>query len=123
MSTVYTPSRDRGFTATVAAVADRVAARLPSGLVRRLRPSAPRLPVAEAVPGLGPDRLLCAAVLLLTAVGVVMVFSAGAVFASRKYGDWTYFLKREAIYSVVGLAGFAFAVRTDYGGWRRSVEG
>ena len=67
----------------------------------------------------GPDRLLCAMVLILTAVGVVMVFSAGAAFAAKKYGDWTYFLKREAVYAAAGLAAFAFALRTDYGRYRR----
>jgi cell division protein FtsW len=72
----------------------------------------PRLPA-------GPDRLLCAVVLTLAALGVVMVFSAGAAFAAKKYGDWTYFLKREAIYAVVGVAAFTFGLRTDYGHYRR----
>jgi cell division protein FtsW len=67
----------------------------------------------------GPDRLLCAMVLVLTAVGVVMVFSAGAALAARRYGDWTYFLKREVVYAAAGLAAFAFALRTDYSRYRR----
>ena len=70
-------------------------------------------------PALGPDRLLCGAALALTAVGVVMVFSAGAAFAAKTYGDWTYFLKREAIYGLIGLAAFAFGLRTDYSVYRR----
>jgi cell division protein FtsW len=70
-------------------------------------------------PGEGPDRLLCGAALTLTAFGVVMVFSAGAAFAARTYGDWTYFLKREAVYAVLGLAAFTFALRTDYSIYRR----
>jgi cell division protein FtsW len=70
-------------------------------------------------PGMGPDRLLCAVVLVLAALGVVMVFSAGAPLAAKKYGDWTYLLKREAVFSVVGLAAFAFALRTDYAVYRR----
>jgi cell division protein FtsW len=70
-------------------------------------------------PGDGPDRLLCGAALTLTSFGVVMVFSAGAAYAARTYGDWTYFLKREAIYGVLGLLAFTFAVRTDYSVYRR----
>ncbi len=67
----------------------------------------------------GPDRLLCAVVLCLTALGVVMVFSAGAAFAAKKYGDWTFFLKREVIYAAVGLGAFVLGARTDYTLWRR----
>ncbi len=67
----------------------------------------------------GPDRMLCGAALTLTAFGVVMVFSAGAAFAAKTYGDWTFFLKREAIYGIIGLVGFAFALRTDYSFYRK----
>ena len=74
---------------------------------------------ARLKPGGGPDRALCAMVLLLTAVGVVMVFSAGAAFAAKKYDDWTYLLKREVIYAAIGLFGFAVALRTDYSRYRR----
>jgi cell division protein FtsW len=70
-------------------------------------------------PAAGPDRLLCAMVLMLTALGMVMVFSAGAAFAAKKYGDWTYFLKREAIYAALGLLAFSIAQRTDYAAYRR----
>lgn len=75
--------------------------------------------VRSVVPSRGPDRLLCGAVLCLCALGVVMVFSAGAVFAAKRYGDWTYFLKRETLYAVLGLMAFAFALRTDYVLYRR----
>jgi len=47
-------------------------------------------------------------------LGVVMVFSAGAAFAAKTYGDWTYFLKREAIYSGAGLLAFLVGIRLDY---------
>jgi cell division protein FtsW len=67
----------------------------------------------------GPDLLLVAAVLALTGFGVVMVFSAGAVFAARTYGDWTYFLKREAIYAGAGLVAFLVGMRLDYSVYRK----
>jgi cell division protein FtsW len=72
-----------------------------------------------ARPAGGPDRLLCGAALTLMAFGSVMVFSAGAAYAAKTYGDWTFFLRREAIYGVVGLCAFVFALRTDYSIYRR----
>ncbi|HEY2901695.1 MAG TPA: putative lipid II flippase FtsW [Polyangia bacterium] len=68
---------------------------------------------------IGVDRVLCGAVLMLVGFGMVMVFSSGAVFAAKKYGDSTYFLKREIIYAVVGLAAMSLALRTDYSIYRR----
>lgn len=67
----------------------------------------------------GVDRLLVAAVLLLAAFGSVMIFSAGAVFAAKKYGDPFYFLKRELVYGILGLCAFTVALRIDYGAYRR----
>jgi cell division protein FtsW len=67
----------------------------------------------------GPDLWLVAAVLALTGFGIVMVFSAGAVFAAKTYGDWTYFLKREAIYAGVGLLAFFVGSRLDYSVYRK----
>lgn len=67
----------------------------------------------------GVDRVLCAAVLILAAFGSVMIFSAGAVFAAKKYGDAFYFLKRELIYALLGLIAFSVALRIDYSLYRR----
>lgn len=72
-------------------------------------------------PALGPDRWLCGAILGLVALGVVMVFSAGTAFAAKQYGDWLFFLKREAIYASLGLVVFAAAIRIDYSHYRRVV--
>jgi cell division protein FtsW len=67
----------------------------------------------------GPDLWLVSVVLALTGFGIVMVFSAGAVFAAKTYGDWTYFLKREAIYAGVGLLAFFVGSRLDYAIYRK----
>jgi len=67
----------------------------------------------------GVDRVLVGAVLVLVAFGMVMVFSSGAVFAAKKYGDAAYFLKREIIYALLGLGAMSLAVRIDYGVYRR----
>jgi cell division protein FtsW len=67
----------------------------------------------------GPDVLLVAAVLALTGFGIVMVFSAGAVFAAKTYRDWTYFLKREVIYAGAGLLAFLVGSRLHYSIYRK----
>ena len=67
----------------------------------------------------GVDRVLVGAVLALAAIGVVMVYSSGAVFAARKYGDATYFLKRELVYAVLGLGALSLATRIDYSIYRK----
>jgi cell division protein FtsW len=67
----------------------------------------------------GVDRILVGAVLLLAGFGVVMVYSSGAVFAAKKYGDATFFLKRELIYAVLGLGAMSLASRVDYSIYRK----
>ena len=70
-------------------------------VVRPFRRSEPRLGAGASdtrtlirPSEIGVDRVLCGAVLMLVGFGMVMVFSSGAVFAAKKYGDSTYFLKR-----------------------------
>ena len=41
---------------------------------------------------------------ILIAVGIVMIYSASAIFASDKMGDSAYFLKRHAVYVILGGA-------------------
>src|SRR5439155_1503480 len=91
--------------------AERIAAALPASLpVKR---------AASMEEAISTDRILVGAVLLLMAFGLVMVFSSGAVFAARKYGDAAYFLKRELVYAVLGLGAMTLALRTDYSVYRR----
>jgi len=69
--------------------------------------------------GKGADPWLVGAVLCLCALGVVMTFSAGSLLAAKRYGDWTFFLKRELVYASLGLLAFTVALRTDYAVYRR----
>ena len=63
----------------------------------------------------GPaDPVLMATVLALVAFGVVMVYSASAVFASQMFHDGEHFLVRQAIYAVVGLVLIVALARLDY---------
>ncbi|MGF1465746.1 MAG: putative lipid II flippase FtsW [Sandaracinaceae bacterium] len=70
-------------------------------------------------PVVGPaDALLYGAVIALIAFGVVMVYSASAVFASHTYGSGAYFLIRQGIFAVVALPLIVVVARVDYHHYR-----
>ena len=50
-------------------------------------------------------------VLLLVGMGIIMVYSASSALALKRYGSDYYFLKRQAMFSLVGivvLVGFSY---------------
>ena len=49
------------------------------------------------------DQVLIIVTLLLLAVGIMMMYSSSALLAQRRYDDAAFFLKRQAIWIVVGL--------------------
>src|SRR5262245_16571530 len=55
----------------------------------------------------------------MLALGIVMLYSIGA-FARDAKGDSFYFLKRQSVYLVIGVAGFIFAAMLDYQFWRKA---
>jgi cell division protein FtsW len=65
------------------------------------------------------DPVLLGVVLALTAFGVVMVYSASAVYATQKFGSATYFLRRDLLWCGLGLGAMIFAVKTDFALYRR----
>lgn len=70
---------------------------------------------APAAGAVGPvDTLLAATLLALIAFGVVMVYSASAVFAERQLHDAQHFLFRQAEYAVGGVILIVVAARIDY---------
>jgi cell division protein FtsW len=74
---------------------------------------------APAAPPPGPaDHLLAAVVVGLVAFGVVMVFSASAVYASQIHGSGHHFLARQAVFAAIGLALLLVAARVDYHRYR-----
>jgi len=77
-----------------------------------------KLRARAAVPETGPvgpvDTLLTATLLALIAFGVVMVYSASAVFAERQLHDAQHFLFRQAEYAVAGVILIVVAARIDY---------
>lgn len=67
------------------------------------------------------DYWLIMAVVLLLGIGVVMVYSASAVFAGDRYGDPYYFLKKELVFVLLGGGGALCVAKMPYHYWRRLV--
>jgi cell division protein FtsW len=65
------------------------------------------------------DPLLFTVVLLLTGLGVVMVYSSSAIFANQRFGDSRFFLARDLLWTLLGLSAMAVTMRIDYGIYRR----
>jgi cell division protein FtsW len=91
--------------------------------------SAPEAPAAApASPGgaLGPkpkvvgptDAVLTSVLVGLVAFGVVMVYSASAVYANRMFDDGYHYLVRQAIYAGLGLTVMFVAAGIDYHRYR-----
>jgi len=60
------------------------------------------------------DPVLLGAVLLLTMLGVVMVYSASAVYAGARLGDGLWFFKRQLAGAALGLLALLLALRIGY---------
>lgn len=63
--------------------------------------------------------LLFATVLMLTALGVVMVYSSSAIFAQLRFGDSRHFLVRNLLWVTLGLTAMAVTMRLDYRAYRK----
>ena len=50
------------------------------------------------------DIIFLLLVIIITAFGTLMVFSAGVAFAEKRYGDSYYFIKKQAIWLFIGAA-------------------
>ncbi len=77
--------------------------------------TAPPRDRAAAAPKPGPvDAVLVSVVVALVAFGVVMVYSASAVYANRMFEDGNHYLVRQGIFAVVGLVLMAIGASIDY---------
>ncbi|MFL6527759.1 MAG: putative lipid II flippase FtsW [Chthoniobacterales bacterium] len=63
--------------------------------------------------------ILFVAVLAMLVIGIVMLFSTSA-FARDSHGDAFFFVKRQAVWLGVGLAGCTTATLVDYHFWQRT---
>lgn len=57
--------------------------------------------------------------LVLTCIGIVMVYSASSVAAQAQYHDGAFFLKRQIVYALIGLAAMSVAWKIHYAKLRR----
>ncbi|OPA78465.1 stage V sporulation protein E [Paenibacillus selenitireducens] len=69
-----------------------------------------------------PDIWLIISILSLLGIGMVMVYSAGAVVAFHDYGDSFYFVKRQLLFAVLGLVAMYFTMNTDYWVWKKYAK-
>jgi len=65
------------------------------------------------------DWWLLSAILIILVIGLTMVYSASAVKAFHDFGDSFYFLKRQAIFAVLGLISMFFVSRIPYTNWKK----
>ena len=54
------------------------------------------------------DRLFLCVVIILLTLGTLMVYSAGYPYASSHYGDGAYYIKRQAVFLLIGALGMYF---------------
>lgn len=73
------------------------------------RPTPGRIPAQDAM-----DPLLVGVVLALVAFGVVMVFSASAIFAEEEFGDGMRLLVRQSLFAAVAVPVMLLVARIDY---------
>lgn len=59
------------------------------------------------------DRFLLVVTLVLVGLGIVMIYSASAIRAQERFGDPTFFLKKQLVYAFLGLLAMAWAVGRD----------
>ena len=65
------------------------------------------------------DKVLFLATLLLVCSSVVMVYSASAVLAMNRFNQPYFFLIKQAMWAVLGLAAMSIAMRFDYRNYRQ----
>jgi len=69
-----------------------------------------------------PDVWLIFSILALLGIGMVMVYSAGAVVGFHAHGDSFYFVKRQLLFAVLGLVAMYFTMNTDYWVWKKYAK-
>lgn len=66
-----------------------------------------------------PDFILIIVTLTLLALGLIMVYSASAVWANYKFNDSFFFAKRQLLFAGLGFAAMFLMMNIDYWSWRK----
>jgi len=82
-------------------------------MAAKKRPGAQNV-MPKVVKKAGIDVGFLAVVILLLVLGLIMVFSASYPSANHLYGDGLYFIKRQAIWAVLGFFAMLFTMNFDY---------
>lgn len=61
-----------------------------------------------------PDYMLLVATAMLVIAGLLAVYSSSFAVGYHEYGDTNYFVARQAIFALVGVAAMTFFMRMDY---------
>ncbi|MDL2280427.1 stage V sporulation protein E [Selenomonadales bacterium OttesenSCG-928-I06] len=69
-----------------------------------------------------PDFIMFFSVILLLGFGVVMVYSASAISAYVTFDDSYYFLKRQILWSSIGLFAMFITMNIDYHFWKKMAN-
>ncbi len=69
-----------------------------------------------------PDMVLFAVILVLTGAGIVMSYSASAVYALKNFGDSYFFLKKQLLWFAVGFAFMFVFKEIDYRIYQRYTK-
>jgi cell division protein FtsW len=65
-----------------------------------------------------PDFILMIVTFTLLAIGLIMVYSASAIWAEYKFNDSFFFAKRQTLFAGVGVAAMFFIMNINYWTWR-----
>ena len=60
------------------------------------------------------DTTILLLAVVLTCLGVVMVYSSSSIVAAKRYGDGFYFLKRQGLFALLGFGVMIVAMQVDY---------
>ncbi|WP_139367582.1 stage V sporulation protein E [Bacillus alkalicellulosilyticus] len=66
-----------------------------------------------------PDLILMFATIALLTIGIIMVYSASAAWATYKFDDAFFFAKRQVFFAGAGIAAMIFIMNIEYWTWRR----
>ncbi len=67
------------------------------------------------------DRTVLTVTYALAFIGLIIMFSASGVMAETRYGDSTFFLKRQGLWLLLGLVALHWVAQQDYGMWKPLV--
>ncbi len=64
------------------------------------------------------DPVVLSCILALLAIGVAMVYSAGAIYAADVHGSDMYYIKRHGVFAIIGLVALSVTAAIPYQKWK-----